>query len=96
VPAITMTEIIDKYNIQRIDILKIDIEGAEKELFSYNYESWLPKVRCIVIELHDLYRPGCATAFFKAISNRQFNMFCKGEDIVITFNEQNKEVAQYA
>jgi FkbM family methyltransferase len=95
VPTITMNEIIDKYNIDHIDILKIDIEGAEKELFSTNYESWLPKVRCIVIELHDLYRPGCATAFFRAISQRQFDMFCKGEDVVITFNEQTQEVAQY-
>jgi FkbM family methyltransferase len=94
--TITMNEIIEQFNVQTIDILKIDIEGAEKELFSYNFESWLPKVRCIVIELHDLYRPGCATAFFKAISSRQFNMFCKGEDIVITFNEPIKETAPYA
>jgi FkbM family methyltransferase len=85
VDSITMDDIISKYNLQTIDILKIDIEGAEKELFTYNYESWLPKVRCIVIELHDTFRPGCATAFFKAISSREFDIFCKGEDIIITF-----------
>lgn len=96
VPSITMDEIMAQNNIDVIDILKVDIEGAEKELFTYNFESWLPKVRCIVIELHDLYRPGCATAFFKAISTRQFDIFCKGEDIVITFTEPNKEVAPYA
>lgn len=96
VDAITMDDIINKYKLQTIDILKIDIEGAEKELFTYNYESWLPKVRCIVIELHDSYRPGCATAFFKAISSREFEIFCKGEDIVITFTDTKQGAVQYA
>lgn len=96
VDAITMDDIIARYNLQTIDILKIDIEGAEKELFTHNFESWLPKVRCIVIELHDLFRPGCATAFFKAISNREFEIFCKGEDIVISFNDIKQGAVQYA
>ena len=96
VDAITMDDIVARYNVQTIDILKIDIEGAEKELFTHNHESWLPKVRCIVIELHDSFRPGCATAFFKAISNREFSMFCKGEDIVITFNDIKQGIAPYA
>lgn len=96
VDGITMDDIISRYNIETIDILKIDIEGAEKELFTYNYESWLPKVRCIVIELHDIYRPGCATAFFKAISSREFDIFCKGEDIIITFTDTKQGVVQYA
>jgi hypothetical protein len=91
-----MDDIINRYNIQTIDILKIDIEGAEKELFTYNYESWLPKVRCIVIELHDTFRPGCATAFFKAISSREFDIFCKGEDIIITFTDTKQGIVQYA
>ncbi|MBO9198831.1 MULTISPECIES: FkbM family methyltransferase [Niastella] len=96
VDAITMDDIISKYGLQTIDILKIDIEGAEKELFTYNYENWLPKVRCIVIELHDTFHPGCATAFFKAISTRQFDIFCKGEDIIITFTDTKQDAVQYA
>jgi hypothetical protein len=67
-----------------------------KELFTYSCEDWLQKVRCIVIELHDAYRPGCATAFFKAISSREFSMFCKGEDIVITFNDIKQGNSPYA
>lgn len=96
VDAISMDDLVNMYNLETIDILKIDIEGAEKELFTYNYENWLQKVRCIVIELHDLYRPGCATAFFKAISSREFSIFCKGEDIVITFNDIKHGIAKYA
>lgn len=95
VKSITIDDIIEKFNLTTIDILKIDIEGAEKELFTYNYESWLPKVRCIVIELHDLLRRGCAPAFFKAISTREYDIFCKGEDYVINFYETKPEIAQY-
>jgi len=95
VNSITIDDIIEKFKITTIDILKIDIEGAEKELFTHNFESWLPKVRCIVIELHDLYRRGCAPAFFKAISTREYDIFCKGEDFVINFYETKPEVAQY-
>ena len=35
-----------------IDILKIDIEGSEKELFSQNTAEWLPRARNICIETH--------------------------------------------
>ena len=91
VKAITMDEIIEKFQVKTIDILKIDIEGSEKELFSGNYESWLPKVRSIIIELHDWFRPGCAASFFKAISMFDYTMSFKGENISIVFNHQKTE-----
>ena len=37
---------------QSIDLLKVDIEGSEKALFSAATERWLPHVRNICIELH--------------------------------------------
>lgn len=88
--GITINDIVEKYQLSSIDILKIDIEGAEKELFSYNYKNWLPKVRCIMIELHDGDHPGCTTAFFRAIADRDFTMFCQGENIIINFDDNNQ------
>jgi hypothetical protein len=38
---------------REIDILKVDIEGAEKIVFSKNYEEWIKKEKNIFIELHD-------------------------------------------
>jgi len=35
------------------DLVKMDIEGAEVNVFARNYESWLPHARTLVIELHD-------------------------------------------
>jgi FkbM family methyltransferase len=38
--------------LNRIDILKIDIEGSEAELFAKNTDRWLPSVSNIAIEFH--------------------------------------------
>ncbi len=38
--------------LPRIDLLKVDIEGSEVELFGHGAEAWLPHVGHIAIELH--------------------------------------------
>ena len=38
---------------QMIDILKVDIEGAEAVVFGDTSDAWLGAVRRIFIELHD-------------------------------------------
>lgn len=57
VPAITMDTLMRETGIETIDLLKVDIEGAEKEVFAAC--DWIKKVRIIAIELHDRIRPGC-------------------------------------
>jgi FkbM family methyltransferase len=59
VRAITMDTVIRETRIHSIDLLKVDIEGAEIEMF----EScpWIRNVRVIAIELHDRVRPGCSS-----------------------------------
>lgn len=93
VRSITINEIIDRYQLQKIDLLKIDIEGSEKELFSGNNLSWLQKVDCIVIEVHDWFRPGCAAAFFRAISSREYTLSFRGENMTILFDKAPQPVA---
>ncbi|GHT40273.1 hypothetical protein FACS189443_0370 [Planctomycetales bacterium] len=55
------------YNIKNIDVLKIDVEGSEKEIFE-NSDEWIDFVNVFLIELHDRIKPGCAKAFFNAIN----------------------------
>lgn len=59
-PALTLDRIMAAYTIDFIDILKIDIEGAEKEVFE-NAASWIDKVGVIAIEIHN-WRPGAPEA----------------------------------
>lgn len=82
IPAIGISEIMNELNVEKIDILKIDIEGSEKELFEKNYENWLPKVKILIIELHDRMKPECAKTVFKALIKYNFIFTMKGENIV--------------
>ncbi|MBK9249843.1 MAG: FkbM family methyltransferase [Ignavibacteria bacterium] len=86
IQAISINEIMSQLNIEFIDILKIDIEGSEKELFETNYEEWMPKVKIIIIELHDRMRAGSAKSFFKALVQYNFSLTMRGENIICIMN----------
>jgi FkbM family methyltransferase len=52
VHAISVKEIMNQHELDIIDLLKVDIEGSEIELFSKNADEWLGKTKLIIIELH--------------------------------------------
>jgi FkbM family methyltransferase len=81
--ALTMDDLLDQYGITRVDILKLDVEGAEIELFSSGDRQWLKVVDIIAIELHDRFRPGCSRSFYSALLGRQFTQEICGENIMI-------------
>jgi len=60
VRAITVRTLMREMGIQWIDILKVDIEGAEKEVFEAC--DWMDTINCLMIELHDRFRPGSSAA----------------------------------
>ena len=59
VRAITMDTVMREGGIDSIDLLKMDIEGAEVEVFESC--AWIKKVQVIAVELHDRVRPGCSS-----------------------------------
>ena len=85
IPAITINSLMKKYGFGYVDILKIDIEASEKQLFSNNFKSWLPLVNNIIIELHDGIESGCSKTFFEAINSvyTNYSFSIKGENVVI-------------
>lgn len=85
-PAFAIESIMKDYAIDEIDILKVDIEGSEIELFSKKYEYWLPRTKAIFIELHDWNRKGCSKMFFSTLLNYDFSVFIKGENLICIKN----------
>lgn len=83
--ACTIDELMEENKY--IDILKIDIEGSEKEVFSRNYEKWLPNVRCLIIELHDRMVDGCTESLMTTMGKYNFSHFSKGENLVFLNKE---------
>jgi FkbM family methyltransferase len=76
VEAVDLPTLIKLGGCGRVSILKVDIEGAEKELFSLGYAEWIDKVDNIVIELHG---SECAKSFLDAIGSSRFKIATCGE-----------------
>ena len=58
VRAITIRTLMSELNIEAFDLVKIDVEGAEHEVFES--PNWLCGTQCLMIETHDRFRPGCS------------------------------------
>lgn len=65
VECTTIKDFMDQAGLEKIDILKIDIEGCEREVF-LNSGEWIDRVEIIIVELHDRICAGCTTAFESA------------------------------
>jgi len=83
IPGITVDALMRQFGFSWIDVLKLDIEGAEQEIFSRGPIGWLRRVSVIAIELHDRLRPGCSQAFYSAIHGLQFTQEVRGENVFI-------------
>jgi len=66
VPAISLSRLLSDFGLDRVDILKMDIEGSERSLFTANTE-WLSKVGVLLIEMHDRMWNGCSRAVWSAV-----------------------------
>jgi len=65
----------------RISLFKIDVEGAERDLFTAD-TSWLERVDALVIELHDRFRPGCEDAVRAKLPSPAWRCRRRGEYLI--------------
>ncbi len=82
IDGITVNQIMEDFKIDNISIIKIDIEGSEKEVFMYNSSTWLQNCNCVITELHDWLKPGTSKTFFKEMANFDWMTYVKGENII--------------
>jgi len=81
IPGITIQGILNKYEMNEVNIVKIDIEGAEERVFSSSTE-WINQSECIIVELHDQLRAGASKAYFKSMAQFNWETYVCGENIV--------------
>ena len=53
ISSLTLKQVIDRFNIERVKLLKIDCEGAEYEIFNTLPAEYLDRIEYIVGEFHD-------------------------------------------
>ena len=76
VKTVDIGSVLAKSKFPKIDILKMDVEGAEATIFAHDCSAWLGRVRNIAIELHD---KNCKDAFFQSLSGYRFDLLSSGE-----------------
>ena len=81
-PGITIAELLARSGFDRIDLLKLDIEGAEELLFETGTEAWLGRVGLLIIEVHtsaadQLVRRVCAEYGFSQCRRGEKLVFYK-------------------
>ena len=82
IPALGVKTILQQANADRVDMLKMDVEGAEREILSTSAE-WKHQVDMLVIETHDTLVPGCSDALDRAVRGHATQRTTKGENTVV-------------
>jgi len=65
VRGFTLDRLMDDFGLAHVDVLKLDIEGAEREVLD-NPTAWIGRVDAIIAELHDRFQSGCERVFLTA------------------------------
>ena len=89
--GMTFEELIRSHRLRSIDILKIDLEGAEVELFSNKFSEWIHDIKCIVIECPDGDTPLATSLIFKKFhdADYNFNTYLNGENLILIRSDLN-------
>lgn len=89
--AWSIAGIMEEMHWDHCDIVKLDVEGSEKEIFEDGYQNWLPKTALLIIELHDRMKKGCSRSVFTALNQYDFSMEVAGENLVFTNETLRKQ-----
>lgn len=85
VVGMTVDRIMREQGLDYIDILKMDIEGGEIEVFNGGGE-WLGRVGLLIAELHERYRPGCDRSL-EQVAGRFVKRWQVGESVYLASEE---------
>jgi len=56
VQTLTVNSILDRAGLKEVDLMKLDVEGGEKQVLEA-WPTWCHRVKCVVVELHNFEHP---------------------------------------
>lgn len=78
IPSYSISTLLNKFSINEIDAIKIDVEGAEKEIFAADADiSFLDKVKVLAVEIHDEFE--VRNDIYEILKNKNFLIFNTAE-----------------
>lgn len=84
ISAESLVSILEMTGWEHIDILKMDIEGAEASVLATDVHRWIGKVNVLIVELHQDVAPQCSRLLCQALASADFRLSWRGEDLVAT------------
>jgi FkbM family methyltransferase len=91
VRGITLDAVMAQNELSYVDVLKMDIEGAEREVFE-SPGPWINKVGVLVIELHDHLKAGCSRSVYSTTKSFEYQ-WQRGETVFLVRKEYAGEDA---
>ncbi|MBL7699211.1 MAG: FkbM family methyltransferase [Chitinophagaceae bacterium] len=82
IKGFSIDDIIKQQEWRNADLVKLDIEGSEKEVFEHNPGTWLNSAKGLIIELHDWLKPNCSDAVCGAVKRYNFRRSERGENVI--------------
>jgi FkbM family methyltransferase len=83
-PSKRLDDLISSIPNARPLVIKLDIEGAEREVVESCPEIFA-EAKCILVEPHDFKNPGaaCLSPLYKAVAGRKFDTILSGENLML-------------
>jgi FkbM family methyltransferase len=94
VPGYTVTRLMKEFGLTRIDILKMDIEGAEHSVFMNQPEEWLPAVRMVIAEVHEHLHSGVRELITEKLGDAGFKIDWRGENLIASRPQTEETTAR--
>lgn len=84
-PHMTVDALFDKHGLDRVDLIKIDIEGSEFSLFEKT--GWLDRVRAVAMEVH----PNCGNpeTIMEVLAASGFTVRAADDDLAVATDRRN-------
>lgn len=89
VKATTVEALMLEAGWKTVDLLKLDIEGSEKEVLD-SCSRWIGHVHAIMAELHDDLRPGCSESF--AVASGGFTDGGRCGESLFVFRDRSEQL----
>jgi len=84
----TIPDILAQSGLSRIDILKLDIEGTEKRLFSHGCEAWIGSVGAMIVEIHG---QDAEELVLRVAAEHGFAASRRGEKLILVRDERRRD-----
>lgn len=76
VPAYAMSDLFAEAQFETVDLVKMDVEGAESEIFGSRNMEWLTRVSALSVEFHS---DESEALFRRALAGEEWNISASGE-----------------